>query len=169
VKTSNKSVLAGNPLDLILSPRQPAAEEPRKEEEKAPPSLPKEPVSRLHSVAAPVAPVAAPTPPEPVRTAIPAQIEASAMPAAPTASAATAPSVSSYGLEAGALSHANRVGTHKQPYLRKKDGVETRQSTVTLSVDTLRKLNHLAVETGRRTSSLVSDAVEEYLRARNLL
>ena len=67
--------------------------------------------------------------------------------------------------EPGASSVRNRIGTIKEPYTR-SDGVTTRQASVTLPVDLLKRLNHLAVDTGMKTSEIHRDALEEYLEQR---
>ena len=58
---------------------------------------------------------------------------------------------------------SNRIGTLQQPYLRQKDGVETRQASTTLPVEILRKLGHAAVDKRTKVSELIRAAVEQYL------
>jgi hypothetical protein len=158
-----QSVLAENPLDLILGSR-----------EKSAPTAPSEPAtsSVVAIDAAKRAAVPVPADLAAERTpAAPAVIEAKAAPVQPAARAEGP--ISDVGPRPEARPEAdasstrrNRIGTLQQPYLRKKDGVETRQASVTLPIDTLRKLGHCSVDTGMKTSELMRQAIEEFLQSR---
>ena len=64
--------------------------------------------------------------------------------------------------EATAASRKNRIGTIQDPYTR-SDGVKTRQASVTLPVDLLKRLNIYAIEAGIKTNQVYLDALEDYL------
>lgn len=149
-----KNVLAENPLDMMFSrPRKEAAELP-------------EPVSKVTpsvvvsidangSRATPhILPVERPNETVP-------QIPGAA-PSLVQPVGAAEETVGSTGSGAG----LNRIGTLHKPYVRQKDGVETRQASVTLPVDMLRKVGHCAVDNRMKTSEVIRAALEEYLERR---
>lgn len=66
----------------------------------------------------------------------------------------------------GAKSISNRIGTRHEPYTRKTDGIQTRQASTTLPMSLLKRLDHCAIDVGKNRSSLIYDAVCEYLDTR---
>ena len=144
-----KNVLADNPLDLVMGfGRKPAAPAPvaLREEGRAPEMPKPEAASNVVSI----------TPePEPAM-----EMETAPM-ARPRAKRvqpkrAQAPVVE----ESASLKH--RIGTIKAPYSR-ADGTLVRQWSITLPVDVIRRMNHLAIDRGMKPAELALQAIEAYL------
>jgi predicted DNA-binding protein len=56
------------------------------------------------------------------------------------------------------------MGTIKEPYER-VDGTRVRQWSITLPVDLIRAINHLAIDRGRKPAELALEALQQYLEA----
>jgi hypothetical protein len=150
-----KNVLADNPLDLVMGfGRKPApapsaavreegrvVEPPKAEPPKAEPSnvvsITMEPAPTVEAPAARSARVKRPQPKRPARPEADAE-------------------------ESASLKH--RIGTIKAPYSR-ADGTLVRQWSITLPVDVIRRMNHLAIDRGVKPAELALQAIEGYLDA----
>jgi hypothetical protein len=158
----SKNVLADNPLDFIVSTRRAPSPTPLR------PAVTDASDSPETKVVSPEEGRGADVPL--ARTDAPARPGQATSPLVMPGAAATV-EVEGNGatelmLSDSGRSHANRIGTVHQPYTRKRDGVATRQASVTLPVEVLRQLGHCAVDTGMKPSEIMRAAVEEYLKAR---
>lgn len=159
--SKNNNVLASNPLDFMFG-----GEQPKADNEKAPEP---EPAVKKPVVKKPAPVVAAPAPerqepeeepPETLRV-VPQKAPAAPPKPARKRRRKPAPPPAPEAEGEGSRSQLNRIGTIQQPYTR-SDGTQTRQASVTLPVELLKRLGHCSIDTGMKTSQIVRHALESY-------